>query len=227
MGFYETENLPTFSVKNQQTYLQQTAQNFRQYQCASVGASYPANVVTLPESATSSNSAYQISFEQYLNAGQYNWVTPVYTGAFTNGGSGTLISVSALKRYYFIFTPVGILGADNAEYYTSVQANYGFNNLPKTIIADEDSQTKQIPPYFNLFSLFSPNRGTEIFVYSLESDGTKTPFVLYRNLLDFIGPDGFPGPLSPAYNDPELGTTGVVRFVDINGRRAGYFFPPT
>jgi hypothetical protein len=236
MGFYETENLPTFSVKNQQTYLQQTAQNFRQYQVADVGGSYPAHFITLPET-TSITNPYSLTLDQQLNLKQYEFRTPLNISAFAESGAGLLISATGLKRYYItINSKENASNAnqiepnkyDNKSFYGAVTTNYGFKNLPKqakfgndgNLISTEDFGG-QIPPYFNLFMSLNVRRGTEILtmrwvIKNEAGDVELKPFYLFRNLYDFIGfggVNGFPGPKSAAYTDP-LGQATDVRFME-------------
>ena len=60
--------------------------------------------------------------------------------------------------------------------------------------------------YFFLAATFIIGRGTEILFMFQKEDGTFAPFYLARNMLDFMGPEGFPGPTSTAYTD-QLGQT--------------------
>jgi hypothetical protein len=218
MGFYETENLPTFSVKNQQTYLQQSVQNLRSYQSNMIGPMGAAHTIDLTQTY-SSGAPFALSFEQALNANQYRIRTPNYTGAFLYGGSGPLISANSLKRYYVCIAPNSFVNGDannTREADIAVSTNYGFNNLPNTSRADTDrSITVQIPPYFWLAATYALGRGTELLLMFQNDDGTFAPWYLFRNFLDFMGPEGFPGPTSSAYID-QKGETKTVRFSQID-----------
>ena len=213
MGFYQTENLARFNVNNPQTYLQQGIQNLRGYQSNMFG-SKPGNRVTFPQTTTITNP-YVLSFDQALNANQYRFNTSTYTGAFANGGSGALISPNSLKRYYVCIAPNTFVNGDGnntRQADLAVSANYGFNNLSKPARADTDrSITVQVPEYFWLAATYQLGRGTEILFMLSNDDGTFSPWYLFRNILDFMGPDGFPGPTSYAYID-QKGETDDVRF---------------
>ena len=220
-GFYDVENLPRFNVNNPQTYVQQGVQNLRAYQSNMIGPQYPAHTVTLPSTTTLVNP-YVLTFDQALNANQYRFITPDNTGAFLYGGSGPLISVSAIKRYYVCLVPNtfvnGTTDQNTRQADFAVAENYGFANLSDSARADTDSSiTVQVPKYFALTATYSLGRGTEILIMNQNENGTFNPFYLFRNMLDFI--PGFPGPTSSAYTD-QLGQTDTVRFSNIT-RQAG------
>jgi hypothetical protein len=209
-GFYDVENLPRFNVNNPQTYVQQGVQNLRAYQSNMIGPMNPVHTVVLPETTTLANP-YELSFDQALNANQYRFNSPTNTGAFLYGGSGPLISVSSLKRYYVCLAPNTFLNGTTNENTRqadfAVAENYGFANLSDPARADTDrSITVQVPKYFFLAATFIIGRGTEILFMFQKEDGTFEPFYLARNMLDFMGPEGFPGPTSSAYTD-QLGQT--------------------
>ena len=93
-------------------------------------------------------------------------------------------------------------------------------NLSDPARADTDSTiTVQVPKYFYLSATYELGRGTEILFLLQNENGTFKPAYLFRNMLDFMGPSGFPGPLSTAYTD-QLGQTTSVRFSRIT-RDAG------
>ncbi len=188
-----------------------------------VGATYPVNTIFLPTDTTIDNP-YVLTWEQFINAGQYEFATANNNNAFANSGTGLLISADAIKRYYVCYQPKETL--NYKAQINAISATYGFSNLPITASDENSIYSVQIPRYFNMLASYALGRGTEICFMEQNEDGTFVPTLLFRNILDFIGFDGvmgFPGPASSAYVD-QKGEAPVARFTKMNRANGIYWF---
>jgi hypothetical protein len=229
MGFYETENLGDFVVKNPQVTLQQISQNFRQYQYHQIGIQNAFPEYELTETGTKT-SPITLTLDEVINGAKNLYFTNDYTGAFANGGTGAYIP-SQVKRFYVNYLPKSLMENTKTKFPSdyAVLANFGFKNYEGfRYYSDEFEQNATaenateshlwgIPKNFGIAPTFRVARGTEILLMWNNPYKPGQPLearFLLRNAYDWLSCGQLLGPGSNAYlpnliftNDPLPDTT--------------------
>jgi hypothetical protein len=174
-GFYETENLGNFVVNNPQVTLQQSSQDFRQYQYHQFGiqSAYPEIVLN---QTYSSGAPRVLTLDEVINGCKLIIKTPAYTGAFIGLNEvPNAFNPAAVKRYYVNYLPSSLTANTGTKYPSdyAVLANFGFKNFNgfryynlgnpvDTLAAADESHLWGIPKGFGIGPSFDVGRGTEI-----------------------------------------------------------------
>ncbi len=217
-GFYDVTNLPTFRVNNPQTILQQGVNDFRQYQNHQFGIQSAYPDITLLTEGTATVPGETLSLDLVINGCHHIIRTPVYTGAFADGGYGAF-DPSLVKRYYVNYLPTA-LTFNTGNFYPSdyaVASNFGFKSNKtngyryydengaevQTLNLSAESHLSSIPKNFGIGATFEIGRGTEIMLMWNDAYTTGQPLTaryLVRNSLDWISAGNNLSPLGDAYD---------------------------
>jgi hypothetical protein len=240
MAFYDiTQNLGNFNVQDPALETRQNVNNLRQYQYqTAAGYSAHINQIILDDAYTTYSNPYIPSEEEVLNWNNIEYITPINTGAFTNGGAGDFMTGS-VKRYY-IRWPL-FLAQNTGGYFPFQQTviqKFGFKQqLPEDYRPNIDDPnnlytSNSIPPYFNLGALYRVQRGTEIYISAYDDTTPGSPlfnYTIIRNAYDWISINALKGPTSAAYqasstvpSDP-VPLTGIA-FVPVENRYLAWGF---
>jgi hypothetical protein len=236
MAFYDiTQNLGNFNVQDPALETRQNVNNLRQYQYqTAAGYSSHSRQIILDDAHTTYSNPYIPSEEEVLNWNNIEYITPVNTGAFTDGGAGDFMTGS-VKRYY-IRWPL-FLAQSTGGYFPFDQTliqKFGFKQqLPEEYRPYDTGYytSNSIPIGFNLAALYRVQRGTEVYITYYDELTPGNPLInwtLLRNAYDWISINALKGPTSAAYQAsstvPSDPVPNYVRFVPLESRYSAVTF---